>query len=157
MPTLPARYAMGSFTIVFFESYKKLGIYNYSQKKVIAVHDLSNGRKISIDTATDEFVVEAAPSVSLFKTSYTMDTNGGTIGLTDCSLIVGQQDIRTLALKVTTYPLNEAETCPNVVLKYEAANKICIYTACGDQTCSIVKAACKTTADVTTTSASFYD
>lgn len=157
MSTLPARYAMGSFSIVFFESYKKLGIYDYSQKKVIAVHSLVNGRKISIDTSTDELVLEAAPSTSLFKTSYQMDTCGGTFALTNCSIVIGEQDGRGITMKTNTYPLNEAETCPNVVLKYEAANKICIYTACGDQTCSIVKAACKTTADVTTTSASFYD
>jgi hypothetical protein len=157
MPTLPARYAMGSFTIVFYESYKKLGIYDFSQKKIIAVHSLVNGRKLSIDTATNELVIEAAPSTSLFKTSYQMDTCGGTFALTECAIVIGTSDERGISLKDTTYPLDQPETCPNVVLKYDSANKICISTACSDQTCSTVRAACKVTTDVTSTSASFYD
>jgi hypothetical protein len=157
MPTLPARYTMGTFSIVFFESYKKLGIYDFSQKKITAVHSLVNGRKISIDTTTDELVLEAAPSTSLFKTSYQMDTCGGTLALTNCSIVIGEQDGRGISMKDTTYPLTESENCPNVVIKYDAVNKISISTACGDQSCSIVNSACKTTADVTSTSASFYD
>ncbi|MCU0434973.1 MAG: hypothetical protein MUC87_16065 [Bacteroidia bacterium] len=157
MSNLPARYAMGSFTIVFFESYKKLGIYSFSQQKVIAVHSLVNGRKISIDTSTDEFVMEAAPSTSLFKTTYQMDTCGGTIALTDCSIVVGATDGRGISMKDVTYPLTNSETCPNVVIKYDSANTICIYTACGDQSCSIVNSACKYSQDVTSTSATFYE
>jgi hypothetical protein len=157
MPTLPARYTMGTFTIVFFESYKKLGIYDLSQNKITALHSLVNGRKLWIDTSTNELVIEAAPSGSLYKTSYLMDTCGGTVGLSDSCLIVGTQDVRTLALKATSYPLNEIDSCPNVVLKYEAANSISISTACSDQSCSAAKSACKTTADITSSNCSIFD
>jgi hypothetical protein len=157
MPTLPARYTMGTFTIVFFESYKKLGIYDLNQNKVIALHSLVNGRKLWIDTSTNELVLEAAPSTSLFKTTYTMDTQGGTVGVSDCALIIGYGDNRGIALSVTSYPLNNTDNCPNVVLKYEATNKISISTACSDQSCSAAKAACKTTADVTSSNCSVFD
>lgn len=157
MPTLPARYTMGTFTIVFFESYKKLGIYDLSQNKITALHSLVNGRKLWIDTSTNELVIEATPSGSLYKTSYSMDTQGGTIAITDCALIIGYGDNRGLALSVTSYQLNEIDSCPNVVLKYEAANSISISTACSDQSCSAAKSACKTTADITSSNCSIFD
>ncbi|MFN8712613.1 MAG: hypothetical protein ACK5Z2_07150 [Bacteroidota bacterium] len=157
MPTLPARYTMGTFTIVFFESYKKLGIYDLSQNKITALHSLVNGRKLWLDTSTNELVIEATPSGSLYKTSYSMDTQGGTIAITDCALIIGYGDNRGIALSVTSYPLNEIDSCPNVVLKYEAANSISISTACSDQSCSAAKSACKTTADITSSNCSIFD
>lgn len=157
MPTLPTRYAMGSFTIVFFESYKNLGIYDLTQNKVTAVHSLVNGRKLWIDTSTNELVIDSAPSTSLYKTSYAMDTCGGTIGLSDSCLIVGTQDVRTVTMKVTSYPLNNLDSCPNVVIKYEAVNKISISTACADQSCSTARSTCKSTADINATNCNFYD
>lgn len=157
MPTLPARYTMGSFTIVFFESYKKLGIYDLSQNKITAVHSLVNGRKLWIDTSTNELVLEAAPSCSLYKTSYSMDTCGGTVGLSDCALIIGTYDGRNITNKTTSYTLNNTDSCPDVVLKYDAANKISVFTACADQNCSAAKSSCKTTADITSSNCSIFD
>jgi hypothetical protein len=157
MPNLPARYTMGTFTIVFFESYKKLGIYDLSQNKITALHSLVNGRKLWIDASTNELVFEAAPSGSLFKTSFSMDTCGGSVGLSDCALVIGTYDGRNITNKVTSFPLNEIDSCPNVVLKYEAANKISISTACSDESCSSAKSACKTTADVTSSNCSIFD
>ncbi len=157
MPTLPARYTMGSFTVVFFESYKKLGIYDLSQNKITAVHSLVNGRKLWIDTSTNELVIDAAPSCSLYKTTYSMDTQGGTIAISECALIIGYGDNRGLALSVTSYTLNNTDSCPDVVLKYDAANKISVFTACADQNCSAAKSSCKTTADITSSNCSIFD
>jgi hypothetical protein len=86
-----------------------------------------------------------------------MDTQGGTIAITDCALFIGYGDNRGIALSVTSYPLNEIDSCPNVVLKYEAANSISISTACSDQSCSAAKSACKTTADITSSNCSIFD
>ncbi len=141
MPTLPVRYPMGQFTIVFFKQYRQLGIFSFETNSITAIHSLTNGRKISIDTSTNELVLDTAPTGTFFKTMYSMDN--ASIALSDCCLIVGTGDGRGGTAFTDTYTLTNASSCPTVIIKCDTANQLSISTACGDASCSLPKTECK--------------
>lgn len=143
--TLPARYTIGQFSLVFLKQYKYMGIYDTSTGTIIATHSLVNGRKLWVDTSTGELVVDAAPSTSLFKTAYSLDTNGY-VFFDNNSIIIGTGDPSN-GVQLTVYPLDNLTDCPNVVIVWDSANHICVKTACGDGGCTIVNSACKVVTD----------
>lgn len=150
MPTLPVRYPMGQFTIVFFKQYRQLGIYSFESSSITDIHTLTSGRKISIDTATNELVIDTAPSGTFFKTVYNMDN--ASVGLSDSCLIVGTGDGRAGTAFTDTYTLTDAANCPTVIIKSDATDELSILTECGDVSCSVAKTGCKvhsaTSADI---------
>ncbi|TND10349.1 MAG: hypothetical protein FD123_597 [Bacteroidetes bacterium] len=141
MPTLPARYAMADSRIVFLKQYKYMAIYRLSDLDVVAVFALNTARKIWIDTSTDELVVDNGSTGSLFKTTFTMNSDAYA-ELTDGEIIICTGD-PTNQISLTRFPLTDTTNCPNVCLKWESANSLSVFTACGNESCSVVKSECK--------------
>jgi|GEM_PF-3532575 len=143
MPSLPATYALADYTILFFKQYKQLALYDKAEGKVTHAHNLTNGRKLSISNG--ELTISATPEGTLYKTTYSMDSDAYVL-LENNAIIIGTGDPCGGIAQLTKYPLDDSTNCPNVVLKWEAANRLSVSTACNSG-CSDGSTSCKIVTD----------
>lgn len=144
MPSLPARFSLDDYTVMFFQQYKKMSMFNKASCCVDASFLINEAKKIWIDVGTNELVIDNPPTGTLYKTSYNMD-DGAYFLLDQSAIIIGTLDDRNSICYITKYSLTNLTKCPNVVIKWESANNISISTACGNNDCSAPEAVCKVT------------
>ncbi len=144
MPSLPARFSLDDYSVMFFQQFKKMSMFNKASCSVDASFMINEAKKIWIDVSTNELVIDNPPTGTLYKTCYNMD-EGAYFMLDQNAIIIGTQDSRDYICYVTKYTLTNLTKCPNVVIKWESANNISISTACGDGNCSTPEAVCKVT------------
>lgn len=140
MPTLPISYCLKDYTVMFLEQYKQMAFYDKSQGKITHVHVLTGGRKLTMNASTSTLTLSAVPEGTLYKTTYTMDSDSHYIGFDESCLIVGIGDQRDGGGVVDSYPLNNSNC--TVVIKYETTNSISVSTTCNDD-CSGTATGCK--------------
>lgn len=144
MPSLPARFSLDDYSVMFFQQYKKMSMFNKAGCCVDASFMINEAKKIWIDVGTNELVIDNPPAGTLYKTCYNMD-DGAYFLLDQNSIIIGTQDDRNYICYVTKYSLTNFDKCPNVVIKWESANNLSISTACGNNDCSAPESVCKVT------------
>jgi hypothetical protein len=146
MPSIPARFSLDDNSVMFFQQYKKMSMYNKAACCVDASFMINDAKKIWIDVGTNELVIDNVPTGDLFKTSYNMD-DGAYFMLDQNAIIIGTQDERSGVCYITKYSLTNLTKCPNVVIKWESANNLSISTACGNTSCSAPESVCKVTTE----------
>lgn len=144
MPSLPARFSLDTYNIMFFQQYKKMSMFNKGSGAVDASFLINDAKKVWIDEDTNELVIDYPPAGNLYKTSYDMDADGYFM-LADNCIIIGTEDSRSGVCYLTKYTLTNLTTCPHVVIKWESTNRISISTACSDGSCTAPASACKVT------------